>query len=88
MLLICNICFLVVQLNVTKFNTQNDTTLIDIYNGYKSLNSINVTKFNTQKVTEMSYMFSGCSSLNSIYVSNDNINKFKEYVKNDLLKLK
>ena len=54
----------------------------------ESLKSIDVTKFNTQKVTTMKNMFHGCKSLKSIYVSNNNINKFKEYVDNNLLKLK
>ena len=52
-----------------------------------SLKSIDVTKFNTEKVY-MGKMFDDCSSLTSIYVSNNNINKFKEIVSQNLLKIK
>ena len=59
-----------------------------MFSDCSSLNSIDVTKFNTQNVTNMLCIFNGCSSLNLIYVSNNNINKFKECVDNNLLKLK
>ena len=53
-------------------NTDNVTSMYEMFYGCKTLTSLDVTHFNTDKVTNMGFMFYGCSGLTSLDVSNFN----------------
>ena len=57
---------------IENLNTENVTSMRDMFNGCSSLISLDVTKFNTEKVTNMSYMFYNCKALTSLDVTNFN----------------
>ena len=56
---------------IENLNTENVTSMRDMFNGCSSLISLDVTNFNTANVTDMCYMFFGCKSLTTIYVSDE-----------------
>ena len=57
---------------IENLNTENVTSMRDMFNGCSSLISLDVTNFNTANVTSMRDMFNGCSSLISLDVTNFN----------------
>ena len=60
---------------IEHLNTDEVTTMCQMFNGCSSLTSLDVSGFNTANVTKMNYMFSGCSSLTSLNVSRFNTAK-------------
>ncbi len=48
-------------------NTENVTTMVDMFVSCKSLTELDLSHFNTAQVTNMSMMFNNCSNLESIY---------------------
>ena len=54
---------------IENLNTENVTSMRDMFDGCSSLISLDVTNFNTANVTDMDYMFFGCKMLKEIYVS-------------------
>ena len=57
---------------IENLNTENVTSMRNMFNGCSSLISLDVTNFNTAKVTDMRYMFCDCSKLTSLDVTNFN----------------
>ena len=57
---------------IENLNTENVTSMRNMFDGCSSLTSLDVTNFNTAKVTDMRYMFCGCSKLTSLDVTNFN----------------
>ena len=57
---------------IENLNTENVTSMRDMFDGCSSLISLDVTNFNTENVTSMRDMFNGCSSLISLDVTNFN----------------
>ena len=53
-------------------NTSNVTSMVNMFRGCSSLNSLDLSGWDTSKVTNMSYMFLLCSNLTSLDVSNFN----------------
>ena len=60
---------------IENLNTENVTSMRDMFNGCSSLISLDVTNFNTAKVTDMRYMFYCCSKLTSLDVTKFNTEK-------------
>ena len=56
-------CYSLKNLNLSNFNTQNVTNMIDMFSGCNSLTNLNLSNFNTHNVTNMEFMFSDCESL-------------------------
>lgn len=52
--------------NIENFNTQNVTSMRDMFSICSSLTSLDLSNFNTQNVTSMYAMFYGCNSLTTI----------------------
>ena len=50
-------------------NTENVTSMRDMFNGCSSLTSLDLTNFNTAKVTDMKLLFANCSALESLDLS-------------------
>jgi len=61
------------NIDLSHFNTQNDTNMEFMFYECKSLKNIDLSNFNTENVTNMDSMFHGCKSLNKENVIvNDN----------------
>ena len=60
---------------IENLNTENVTSMRNMFNGCSSLISLDVTNFNTAKVTDMRYMFYSCSKLTSLDVTKFNTEK-------------
>ena len=54
---------------IENLNTQNVTSMRDMFNGCSSLTSLDLTNFNTAKVTDMKLLFAYCSALESLDLS-------------------
>ena len=54
---------LLINIDLSNFNTQNVTNMSGMFSGCNSLTNIDLSNFNTQNVTNMSGMFSYCNSL-------------------------
>ena len=65
-------CISLINLDFSKFNTQNVINMSYMFYNCYSLISLDLSKFNTQKVNDMSYMFYQCKSLKSLDLSNFN----------------
>ena len=65
-------CNLLINLNLSKFNTQNVTNMSGMFWGCNSLRHLKLLNFNTQNVTDMSRMFCDCNSLKNLNLSNFN----------------
>ena len=50
-------------------NTENVTTMGDMFYGCSALTTLDVSKFDTKNVTNMGYMFYGCKALTTLDVS-------------------
>ena len=50
---------------IENLNTENVTSMRDMFNGCSSLTSLDLTNFNTAKVTDMKLLFANCSALES-----------------------
>ena len=59
-------------LDVSKINTSNVTTMMNMFSGCQYLESLDVSNFNTSKVWNMYQMFHQCKNLESLDVSNFN----------------
>lgn len=57
----------------TGFNTENVTTMSNMFAGCTNLSNLDISGFNTSNVTNMSYMFTFCQSLESLDLSNFNL---------------
>jgi surface protein len=57
----------------TGFNTENVTTMSNMFAGCTNLTSLDISGFNTANVANMSYMFSSCQNLVSLNLSNLNL---------------
>ena len=60
---------------IENLNTENVTSMRNMFDGCSSLISLDVTNFNTANVTDMRYMFCGCSKLTSLDVTKFNTEK-------------
>ena len=58
------------ELDITRLDTSNATSMYDMFYNCLSLTSLDVTNFNTSNVTTMTYMFYNCRSLTSLDLSN------------------
>ena len=54
---------------IENLNTENVTSMRNMFYSCSSLTSLDATNFNTANVTNMNYMFINCSKLKEIYVS-------------------
>ena len=54
---------------IENLNTENVTSMRDMFNGWSSLTSLDLTNFNTAKVTDMKLLFANCSALESLDLS-------------------
>ena len=54
---------------IENLNTENVTSMRNMFYSCSSLTSLDATNFNTANVTNMNYMFFGCNKLKEIYVS-------------------
>ena len=54
---------------IENLNTENVTSMRDMFNGCSSLTSLDLTNFNTAKVTDMKLLFAKCSALESLDLS-------------------
>ena len=54
---------------IENLNTENVTSMCNMFYSCSSLTSLDATNFNTANVTNMNYMFFGCNKLKEIYVS-------------------
>ena len=54
---------------IENLNTENVTSMRDMFNGCSSLTSLDLTNFNTAKVTDMKLLFANCSALESLDLS-------------------
>ena len=62
-------CTSLINLNLSRFNTQNVIGMSLMFSGCNSLTNIDLSNLNTQKVTDMHDMFSGCNSLRNLDLS-------------------
>ena len=62
-------CTSLINLNLSRFNTQNIIGMSLMFSGCNSLTNIDLSNLNTQKVTDMHDMFSGCNSLRNLDLS-------------------
>ena len=60
---------------MSNFNTENVTTMEEMFRACTSLEKLNLYRFNTQNVTDMSKMFYSCSKLKKLSLSNFNSEK-------------
>ena len=52
---------LLINIDLSNFNTQNVTNMSSVFKECKSLTNIDLSNINTQNVTDMSSMFNGCN---------------------------
>ena len=60
---------------IENLNTENVTSMAEMFSTCKQLAELDVTHFNTANVTDMSYMFLGCKKLTSLDVTKFNTAK-------------
>ena len=65
-------CKLLINIDLSNFNTQNITNMKSMFYNCKSLTNLDLSNFNTQNVTDMRSMFYNCKSLISLDLSNFN----------------
>ena len=68
-------CKNIIEIDFSKFNTENVTDMYCMFRGCSGLKSLNLESFNTEKVTNLSTMFSGCSPLTSLDLRSFNTEK-------------
>ena len=66
---IFNECKLLINIDLSNFNSQNITNIKGMFSWCESLKNINLSNFNTQNVEDMSQLFWGCESLTNIDLS-------------------
>ena len=66
-------CKKIIEIDFSKFNTENVIDMQRMFVGCSSLKSLDLTSFKTDKVTNMRTMFYECSSLTSINLSSFNV---------------
>ena len=69
----CN-CDKIIDVDFSKFNTQNVTDMKFMFNGCASLALLNLSSFKTENVINMDSMFSWCNSLKSLDLKSFNTN--------------
>jgi len=84
MLLVWVVCsldvHLLINLNLSNFNTQNVKEMWSMFKECSSLNNLNLSNFDTKNVFNMHHMFEGCISLRKNNVIN-NDNKIMKLLK-------
>ena len=68
-------CKNIIDIDFSKFNTENVTDMQSMFGGCTGLKSLNLKSFKTEKVTNMRNMFSNCSFLTSLNLSSFNTQK-------------
>ena len=78
-------CLSLNEINLSHFNTEKVTNMMDMFSLCQSLKEVNLSNFKTDNVTDMSYMFSGCSSIKelNLYTFIKEIEKSMDEVKLD-----
>ena len=74
-------CTSLSNLDISRFNTENVTTMEQMFYNCRSLADLNVSSFNTSEVQTMYGMFSNCSSLTELDVTGfdvSNVFSFEE----------
>ena len=61
-----------VNLDLSSFNTENVTTMANMFDGCLNLQQLNISNFNTSKVVDMTNMFNYCRKLQNLDVSSFN----------------
>ena len=59
-------CKNIVEIDFSKFNTENVTKMQYMFNGCSELELLDLKSFNTERVTNMDYLFYDCKSLKSL----------------------
>ena len=59
-------------LDLSHFNTENVTTMAQMFYGCTKLHNLNIDNFNTENVSYMNGMFEGCSGLDTLDLSHFN----------------
>ncbi|MBR5102905.1 MAG: BspA family leucine-rich repeat surface protein, partial [Muribaculaceae bacterium] len=62
-------CNNLTNLDLTGLNTQNVTSMLDMFGGCRKLTKLDLGAFSTAKVTDMTGMFSGCTALTTIEIT-------------------
>ena len=62
-------CSNIINLDLSKFDSQNVTNMSHMFQNCDSLNKIILSKFNAENIKNMSYVFSGCKLLNNLDLS-------------------
>ena len=62
-------CKDLIDLDLSKFNTENVINMSGMFNKCLELKKINLRNLNTEKVTDMSWMFNECSNLTNLDLS-------------------
>ena len=73
-------CWNIIEIDFSKFNTENVTDMQWMFGNCYGLKSLNLESFNTKNVTNMSYMFGGesekgCTSLTTLNITSFNTEK-------------
>ena len=68
-------CKNIIDIDFSKFNTENVTDMKYMFHGCSGLKSLNLSTFNTQNVTNMGSMFRECSNLTTVNLSSFNTEK-------------
>lgn len=64
--------------DVSSFNTQNITSMREIFHRCESLESLNLSNFNTNKLTDIDLMFGDDLSLTNLDLSSFNLSESKD----------
>ena len=54
------------ELDASDFNTENVTSMLNMFTGCSNLKELDIKNFNTKNVKNMGYMFQNCSKLNGV----------------------
>ena len=68
-------CFYLIELDLSTFNTENVTDMSHMFGGCLHLKKLKISNFNTKNVKNMRAMFSDCGSLTELDLSNFNTSK-------------
>lgn len=66
------LCSNLETLDLSHFNTENVTTMAQMFYGCTKLHNLNIDNFNTENVSYMNGMFDGCSGLDTLDLSHFN----------------
>ena len=71
----------ITSIDFSNFDFSKVSSLVNLFNGCKSLTSVNFQKSDPKQITDMSSMFEGCTSLASLDLSNLATTKFLKEAK-------